>query len=103
MIIGCLICGCIFKMWENFHNAATRVSYCISPSPHLRTMSADCPGIDRIQCFVSSPTWPVQSTKPCHIVELQLEYMWVVHFNEKKRTAKICETFVDATLVQRWT
>jgi hypothetical protein len=24
MIIGCLICGCRFEMWGNFHNAATR-------------------------------------------------------------------------------
>jgi hypothetical protein len=24
MIIGCLICGCRFEMWRNFHNAATR-------------------------------------------------------------------------------
>jgi len=80
MIIGCLICGCIFEMWGNFHYAATRVSYCIRLSPHVRTMSADCPGTDSIQCFVSTPTWPVQSTRPCHVVELQLEYVRVVHF-----------------------
>ena len=50
-------CGEIFIMRQ------PEVSYCIRPSPYLRTMSADCPGTDRVQCFVSTRTGRVQSTK----------------------------------------
>ena len=67
-------CGEIFKM------RLPEVSYCIRPSPHLRTMSADCPGTDRIHCFVSTPTGRVQSTNPYHVVKLQLGCVRVAHF-----------------------
>ena len=81
VIIICLIRGCRYEIWGNFHNEATRGSVLYKAySPHLRTMSADCRGTDRVQCFVSTPIWSVQSTKPWHGAKLQLECVRVVYF-----------------------
>ena len=53
----------------------TRKQLSVKPSPHLRTMSADDPPRDRIQCTVSTATWRVQSNKPCREENLKMQYV----------------------------
>jgi hypothetical protein len=53
----------------------TRTHLSVKPSPHLRTMSADGPPTDRVQCTVSTSTWLVQLNKPCREENFKLQYV----------------------------
>ena len=78
----------------------TRLS--VKPIPHLRTISADSPPRDRIQCTVSTATWLFQSNKRCRGENLKLQYVrGYVFITRRKERPQYGERVWKRRLAQR--